>query len=457
MKVLHVSLELFPFVKVGGIADAVAALAKTLATHGHRVTVALPRRDGVRLPAEAAPGVAIAPLDVPELASGDLYGHDVMETVEEAARHARLSCAVLDLVGASARGGEPFDVVHVHDWPLAMIPYLLRERRAASPGTRSVLTIHNVGFQGIVLPDALGLFRLGPEHLTEERLLFHGRASMLKGGLVAADALTTVSPAYARDLTTPEHGHLLDDVIRARGDRVHGILNGIDTRVWDPSTDPALPARYDASDLSGKRACKQALLEELGLDPDPARPLFAHVGRLFHEKGADLLAEALPPIAARGANVVVAGTGEPALAEAVREAAAACPGRAAALGWVPEETVHRLFAASDAVLVPSRVEPCGLAQMYAQRYGALPVAHRTGGLADTIVDVDAEPASGTGFLYDAPTAESLLGAVDRAMARWRAGALGDAIARAMGLVRDWSRPAAQIDFVYQQVKSAPPR
>lgn len=456
MHILLASLELFPFVKVGGIADAVSALAHALAENGHRVTVAVPRRDGVSLPGELAPRVAIEALEVSGYASGDLYGHDVVETVEEAARHAALTDAVLALIAAREASGDGFDVVHVHDWPLAMVPYLMRERRV-SPETRSVLTIHNVAFQGILLPEALGTFGLGPEHLTGDRLLFHGRASMLKGGLVAADALTTVSPSYGRAILSPEHGHGLDGVLRERREPVFAILNGIDTDVWDPSRDAAIAAPFDAGERSGKAACKASLLGELGLDADLSRPLFAHVGRLFFEKGADVLVEALPEIVRRGATIVVVGTGDASTVDAMRKAASGLAPHAAALGWVSEPLAHRVFAGADALLVPSRIEPCGLVQMYAQRYGALPIANRTGGLADTIVDESEREGAGTGLLYDGPGAAALLDAVDRALALYRGHGFDAVASRAMRLSRSWARPAAEYERAYATALRAPRR
>ncbi len=472
LNVLFVSLELFPWVKVGGIADAVAALTHALASRGHRLTVAVPRREGVSYEMKDASSVAIVPLDIEGYASGDLYGHDVMETSKESLRHAALARAVMDLISERARSGAPFDIVHVHDWPLAMIPYLLREKRMEiSPTTRSVLTIHNVAFQGVMPPEAVLHFGLDPAiHLRDDRLLFHGRASMLKAGVVAADALTTVSPTYARDLLTPEHGQLLDDILRTRRERgspVHGILNGIDTDVWNPKTDAAIATRYDVDGEppsalervhAAKASCKNALFTELGVEGQAERPLFAYVGRLFYEKGADILAASLDGIATRGANVVVVGTGDATTVDAITRAAAGVSTTGAAvkvLGWVAEERVHRVFAAADALLVPSRIEPCGLVQMYAQRYGTLPIARRTGGLIDTILDLDERPGEGHGLLFDGESKEALLAAVDRWLGRSQTNRLAAAV-RAMRLVRDWSRPASEYERVYVQARSLPP-
>lgn len=470
LNILFVSLEVFPWVKVGGIADAVAALTHALASRGHRLTVAAPRREGVSYETRDASSVAIVPLDIEGYRSGDLYGHDVMESSEESLRHAALARAVMELIAERAGSGAPFDIVHVHDWPLAMIPYLLREKRMEiSPTTRSVLTIHNVAFQGIMPPEAVMHFGLDPAvHLRDDRLLFHGRASMLKAGVVAADALTTVSPTYARDLLTPEHGQLLDDILRARRERgspIHGILNGIDVEVWNPKTDVAIAARYDADgELAlervrvAKATCKSALLTELGLEGQAERPLLAYVGRLFYEKGADILAASLDGLAARGANVVVVGTGDAASVDAITRAAANASTTGATvkvLGWVSEESVHRIFAGADALLVPSRIEPCGLVQMYAQRYGTLPIARRTGGLIDTIVDLDERPSEGQGLLFDGETKEALLAAVDRWLGRAQTDRLAAAV-RAMRLVRDWSRPAAEYERAYVQARSLPP-
>ncbi|HTN88631.1 MAG TPA: glycogen/starch synthase, partial [Sorangium sp.] len=269
-------------------------------------------------------------------------------------------------------------------------------------------------------------------------------------GILAADSLTTVSTTYANEILTPKQGERLDGVLRTRASQLTGIVNGIDYAVWNPMTDPAIIARYDAEDVSNKGRCKSALLQELGLEIRPERPLLVSIGRVVAQKGSDLLASAMPKILKGDVSVVVAGEGDPELMEKLTAAAAKAPERAKFLGGVSEAVVHRLMAAADLVLVPSRFEPCGLVQLYAQRYGAAPIACRTGGLIDTIVDLDAELETGTGFLFDKPTATSLLGGVQRALGAWTSPRWPAVQRRIMRLDLGWDRPARRYVQVYRQ-------
>jgi starch synthase len=272
---------------------------------------------------------------------------------------------------------------------------------------------------------------------------------------VSADALTTVSTTYAREIQTPELGEKLEGVLSTRAQSLIGIVNGIDYAVWNPTTDPALAARYDAEDASNKGRCKSALLQELGLEIAPARPLIASIGRVVAQKGSDVLAAALPKILRSDVGVVIAGAGDPGLMEKLGAAVAKAPERAAFLGAVSEAVVHRLLAAADLVVVPSRYEPCGLVQLYGQRYGALPVATRTGGLVDTIVDLDAALETGTGFLFDEPTPAALLGGVQRAVAAAASPRWGALRRRVMRLELGWDRPARRYAHVYRSALALP--
>jgi starch synthase len=274
----------------------------------------------------------------------------------------------------------------------------------------------------------------------------------MKAGILASDAVTTVSPTYAREILDSRHGELLDDILRRSQERLFGLLNGIDEAVWDPSCDPSLASSFDVDRLDGKRACKASLARDLGLDDGEARPLLVSIGRLLPQKGTDLLASALPALVARGANVVVAGTGEADLVRLLEEAASRAPARIRYLGFVDEEVVHRIVAAGDVLLVPSRFEPCGIVQLYALRYGTIPVARRTGGLVDTIVD--AEEEHGTGFLFDAPTAEALLDATVRALHAMASPAWTALQARAMRVNFGWTRQAFAYRELYRRLVSA---
>jgi starch synthase len=431
LEILIVAPEIAPITKIGGIADGVAGLSKALRRLGHAVTVALPRcraaerialeverREPIEL-RDAPPGGERATIEVGavHLDSGvevilfeipgvpaelGPHGDDIDGNVDNARRFGLFARAVVELAHRRARGGAPYDVIHAHEWPTALVPYLARQRRAELGGPRLVFTIHTLAFQGIFPRRAMVHLGLGAEHDRPDRLEFHGRLNLMKAGILGADVVTAVSVTYAREIQTPMRGEMLDGVLRARGDGVVGIVNGIDADLWNPARDPALPASYGPDAPEGKAACKAALLRELGLDGAEGRPLVVSVGRVFDQKGSDFLIEALPALVSAGASVAIAGTGDPTLVAALVAAAAPFPGRVVYVGFAPEDLVHRMVAGGDLLVMPSRFEPCGLVQLYAQRYGAVPVAHRTGGLADTIVDAGADLASGTGFLYNGP-------------------------------------------------------
>jgi starch synthase len=484
MDILFVASELAPMVKATGAADVVASLSKALRLLGHKVTIALPRH-----PAIEASGVMVARRLTPlaltaggervevtvfdgRLGSGvELVLFDVAEAAglrasepgspseadgnpdpdpEDGRRFGMFSLAVVELVRQRAAAGSPFDVVHAHDWPAAMVPYLLEQREAqARPAT--TLTIHDLARQGLFPRDVLKTMGLGDEHFQPARLEFYGKVNFLKAGVLAADSITTVSTAYAREILEPEHGERLEGLLAARSkeSEIIGIVSGIDYAVYNPMTDPALVARYDAEDMGNKGRSKSALFTELGLPVDPDRPLVVSVGRIGHAQGSDLLATALPKILKTDASVVVAGTGDRSLVAKLEAAAAKAPERAKFVGHAPDALVHRLFGAADIVVVPSRYEPCGLVQLYAQRYGAVPVACRVGGIVDTIVDCDAALETGTGFLYDKPTATLLVGGVQRALAAMTSPRWAALRRRVMRLELGWDRPARRYVHAYR--------
>ena len=475
MDILFVASELAPTVKAGGLADVVAALAKALRLLGHTVTLALPRypqieASGILVARRLTPvvlgegdhrtevtlfdgrlssGVGLLLVDGPGLFDRPgVYGEAGVDYPDNARRFGTFCRAVTEVVAQRAASGAPFDIVHAHDWPTALVPYLMRLRPQLA-STRTVVTIHNLAHQGIFPPSALGDLGLSPEHMHPDKLEFYGNVNCLKAGLVAADGLTTVSTTYAREIQTPERGERLDGLLRAKGDRLVGIVNGIDYAVWNPSIDPALAARYDAEDIGNKGRCKSSLLSELGLRIDPERPLVVSLGRLVPQKGSDVLAAAMPRLLKNDIAVVVAGSGDAAIADKLGATVAKAPERAAFLGAVSEATSHRLLAAADLVLVPSRFEPCGLVQLYAQRYGAVPIATRTGGLVDTVVDLDAALETGTGFLFDGPTVDELVGAVQRALSAMTSPRWPTVRRRVMRLDLGWDRPARRYAQLYR--------
>ncbi|MDP9035601.1 MAG: glycogen synthase GlgA [Myxococcota bacterium] len=482
MDITFVTTELAPFVKVGGLADVSAALPKALRTLGHAVTIVLPRfaaleQEGLLLARRLTPlrftlgnrafeatvldgrlasQVDLVVLDVPGLYDRHgIYGEHGEDYPDNALRFAVLSRAAAELVRQRMASGRAVDVVHCNDWPTALIPTYLKmlsSETAQLKAVRTVLTIHNVAHQGVFPKDTLPNLGLGWDAFTVEGIEFYGAINLLKQGIVSADAVTTVSPTYAREIQTPALGAKLDGVLLARGDALLGIVNGVDYSMWNPASDPAIAARYDAEDYANKARCKGMLQKELGLALDADAPIVAFVGRIVQQKGIDLVVAAMPRLL-RGtdAQLIFAGEGDAALMALVETAAGKSHGRAVFARAASEPLVHRILAGADLVLVPSRFEPCGLVQMYAQRYGALPVAHATGGLADTVVDCDSKLETGTGFLFDEPSVEGVLGATERAIAarnlpRWPA-----LVRRVMRLDRGWERPARRYEQLYRSL------
>jgi len=446
--VLHCALECAPFVTVGGVADVVSGLSAAQAARGHRVTVVLP---GVVAPPDGLPeGLEVLGLGLPGFDEAP-YGHEVDRTGAATRRLGTLAAALTGLCDARAAAGRPPQVVHAHDWPVAMVPYLLRCLRDAggpAPPPRTVLTVHDARLLGLLPEPALEHFGLGPEH-AEELRFGAGLVSALLAGAMAADVVTTVSPRYAAEIVDPARELAIGPVLLARAEPLRGILNGIDTARWNPATDPALPARFDAGDPSGRAACKHVVQADLGLETRAATPLLVSVGRQWPEKGADLLAAAVPALVGLGAQLVVAGAGDPDLERALAAAAEGFPGKAVCLGHLPEPGVRRLLAAADLALIPSRSESCGIVQMQAQRYGAVPVAHATGGIVDTVVDAVDDPERATGFLFAPPTVEALVAAVWRALRMQRGDDWAPLVRRAMELDRSWDGAAALYEEVYR--------
>ncbi len=476
MDILFVTTELAPFVKVGGLADVAAALPKALRSLGHKVTIVLPRfaalEEGgllvarrltpVRVPlggitydvtlfdGRLASQVDIVLVDAPGFYDrAGIYGERGEDYPDNAVRFAVLSYAAAEIARQRAVGGAPFDILHCQDWPAALVPTYVHMLTKESPelgATKTVLTIHNMAHQGVFGREQVPVVGLGSDHFTPDTGEFFGKLNLLKLGLVEADVVTTVSPTYARELATEPGGAGLDGVVRARKAGVVGVLNGIDYALWNPATDATLATRYDAQDPSGRVRCKGALQRELGLPLEPTVPIIVSVGRMVHQKGTDLVAGALPEILrATDAQIAIAGDGDPDMVARVEAAVAKSDGRAVFVRAAPEAVVHRMFSGADVVLVPSRFEPCGLVQQYAQRYGALPVAYATGGLVDTVVDCDSKLETGTGFLFEEQTSHALVGAVERALAARAIPEWQMLVKRVMRLDRSWDGPARRYE------------
>jgi starch synthase len=444
LDVLMVISEARPFAKTGGLADVGAALPAALARLGHRVTIVLPRYRGlpsegvrtrradvpmgaarypVRMIEQAAgDGVTAILIDAPDLYDRDgLYGDARGEYSDNAFRFAVLCRAALEYARLNGAGGRRPSVVHAHDWQGALAPVYLRTILRDDEffaGTRTVLTIHNLAFQGLFDPRELSSIGLGPDVYTPQFMEFWGRASSLKGGIVASDTITTVSPTYAREILTPEYGFGFNGILADRARDLIGILNGIDVEAWDPRTDKYLPAHFDSRSLGRKAAIKRALLEYAGIPRDAAtlaRPVIGLVTRLTPQKGCDLLAGAADRLMAFDASWVMLGSGESWCEDLWRHLASQYPDRVAARIGFDERFAHLIEGGADMFLMPSWYEPCGLNQMYSQRYGTPPIVRATGGLEDTVVDADDPAGKGTGFKFTAYTAEALLGAVERAL------------------------------------------
>jgi len=476
MRVVMLSPEVYPYAKTGGLADVLAALPPALAAAGVEVTVCVPGyRSALRAAGTPAPGprlyapiasrmeaaeiVRVPGAPVPTvLLRADryfdrdgLYGEGGQDYPDNAERFAFFCRAALEWLRAER---EPPDVLHVHEWQAALAPAFLRATAALYPElgrVRTVLTLHNLAFQGRFPADHWHVLNLDARYFVPEFLEFYGEINFLKAGMVFADALTTVSPRYAAEIQTPAFGEGLDGVLRARGAALRGILNGIDDAVWDPATDPQLPARYRAGDLAGKARCKRALQAELGLDVRDDALLLGVVSRLAEQKGFDLLAVALPPaLEAWDAELAVLGSGEERYERWVHELEARFPGRVGARVGFDEGLAHRIEAGADVFLMPSRFEPCGLNQLYSLRYGTVPIVHATGGLDDSVAEFDPATGTGTGFKFTPYTPDAFLAALERALRTRRDPALwARLIANGMAQDFSWSRAAAEYRALYE--------
>jgi starch synthase len=503
MHIAMVASECEPYAKTGGLADVVDALARELGSQGHDVDVYLPLYRGVQPPDGATrttfgvprgPDPAQGPDDPGDVATVDLvsgqasgyrirlvdhpysfarrgyYGEGGTDYPDNAARFALLGRTALEAIG---REGRPLDILHGHDWQAGPALLLQRHRYADNPlvaRAGSLLTCHNLAYHGWVpravawqldLPQRVG----GPAGV-----------DLLREGIAVADLVNTVSPTYAEESRRPEFGAGLDDLLRSLGDRYFGILNGLDQALWDPATDAVLAARYSADDPAGKAICKHDLASRLGLDVASAvpatvgsgaratvapatatswdergAPLFGMIGRLDPMKGFDLVTAAAPTLLSAGARLVVLGTGDPTLVSGLQDLAAQRPDRLVVLERFDRDEARRIYAGADMFLMPSRFEPSGQGQMISLRYGTLPLVRRTGGLADTVQDVDADPARGNGFVFSPAEPAALVETAERAIRTYRdASRWSELVRRGMREDFSWARPARQYVAAYER-------
>jgi starch synthase len=476
LRVLSVASEIYPLIKTGGLADVVGALPGALAGEGVEVRTLLPgypavlealrertmlaRRENwfggpARLLAGRAAGLDLLVLEARHLYArpGNPYSQpDGSDWPDNAQRFAALARMGAEIASGAASGFQP-DIAHAHDWQAALLPAYLHYGPPARPPC--VQTVHNLAFQGQFPRALLAPLGFPPEAWSVDGVEYYGTLGFLKAGLQFADRITTVSPTYAAEIRTSEQGMGLDGLLRARAGALTGILNGIDTTVWDPANDPHLAAPFDARRLKARAKNKAALQQRLGLALDPGALLFGVISRLSWQKGLDLLLASLPTLTGLGGQLALLGSGEGAMEAGFAAAAAAQPERIGCVFAYDEALAHLIQAGADAILVPSRFEPCGLTQLCALRYGAVPVVARVGGLADTVIDANPMALSAgtaTGIQFSPVTGEALDAAIGRTVALWRQPALWAALQK-NGLRTDvsWTRPAAAYADLYRDL------
>jgi starch synthase len=444
LRVLFVSAEAAPLAKVGGLADVVGALPKALGEAGHDVRVALPHyglvdravseppetvaeslrdpilthlRTRARVSRTSADGIPTYLVATDRWFGGAMRSEDLYTSDPAAYAAFGRVCALIATEGV---GGWRPDVLHCHDWHAGLTPVYCRACRPDAH-VPSVFTVHNLAYSGQFGREIMDVAALPAEMYTMDGLEYYGGFSFLKAGMVFSDCANTVSPRYAREVATDEYGGGLAGLVRhldSQG-RFSGILNGIDSAIFDPAADDSLPARYSPGNLSGKAACKQALQADLGLRNDPGIPILGMVSRICDQKGHDVVAEAAEAIAGLGAQLVILGVGDARMSDALVAAAARRPTAMAVRIGYDAYLASRIYAGCDMFLMPSRFEPCGLGQLISLRYGTVPVVRETGGLADTVRDIATHPAKGNGFVFPDVSAASMLGAIARAVQLYR--------------------------------------
>jgi starch synthase len=472
MKVLVASSEIVPFAKTGGLADVCGALPKALRRIGVEADCVLPLYrcvDRTRFPFSGQGEAVLVPLgnreeqgSVEETDAGGgvraflvrndryfdrefLYGTRDGDYVDNSERFTFFCRAVMEWIALS---GQRYDIIHCNDWQTALLPVYVRTLyadREPFPRTGTVFTVHNLGYQGLFWNHDLPMMGLGWELFTPRGLEFYGKINLMKGGLLYADILSTVSDTYSREIQTPEYGYGLEGVLYDRREDLYGIVNGIDDEEWHPAADRWIAANYSANDLSGKAVCRRDLISVFGL-PMGNEPVLGLIGRLTGQKGFDLVEKIGEWLAEQPLRVVILGSGERKHEEAMEKLGRKYPDRIAIRVAYDNALAHKIEAGSDMYLMPSRYEPCGLNQIYSLKYGTVPIVRETGGLADTVVDADENPAEGTGFTFRRFEAEELKGAVARALAAYADRSRWDAIVR-RGMAMDFSWEASARAYV----------
>jgi starch synthase len=483
MKIAMISSEIAPYAKSGGLADVVRTLSAALARQEHTLSLVMPAyssvlQSNIKFPELVA--VASVPVSnrqeqasVVAVRAGErirfsfvrsdkyfdregLYGTPSGDYSDNAERFTFFSRAALELLRL-----DPPEIIHCHDWQTALAVVFLNAQPNRYPElaeARTVFTIHNIGFQGVFWAPDWHLLDLDGRFFTPEYLEFYGSINFLKGALVFADRLTTVSPSYAREIAGSEQGFGLEGVLARRARELVGILNGVDYEEWNPAIDRWIAKRYDSANLAGKRTCKQHLLQSMGLAYQPETPLIGMVSRLTAQKGFDLVEQALDRLMERRVQMVLLGSGEPRYEMFFKKAAERFPARFAARIGFDEALAHQIEAGADIFLMPSLYEPCGLNQMFSLKYGTIPIVRAVGGLQDTVEDYNPQTSTGTGFLFRNYDPETLLQAIDRALELFQDSKRWTTLRRrAMEMDFSWDRSAQAYSRLYEELVSGPPR
>lgn len=476
MKIVHAASELFPYVKTGGLADAVGSLANTLADHGHEVSVFLP---GYRAVIEHRDAVNAERLFKLKIEMGDvfmsadvrvfsprtnlkiylicreeffdrkgLYGNGERDYEDNHHRYILFCKGVVETLRMAEMNA---DIVQAHDWPCALLPVLLRYSERLNGVTlamKTVFTIHNIAFQGVFPMRSFYRTNLPDELMGVDGVEYYGQMSFMKGGILFADRITTVSPRYAQEIQTPEFGCGLDGVVATRVEDLSGLINGIDTSVWNPVSDEHLPARFSPGNMAGKAVCRSDLLKRLALERPEDGPVYGMVCRLTEQKGVQLVLENADFFLTHKCRLIILGTGDRRLEKGIRELIAAAPTKVALAARLDEGMSHLVEAGSDFFLMPSLFEPCGLNQMYSQAYGTVPLVSRVGGLVDTVIDLGENPERGTGITFPA-TAEGLRSGLDRSLALYAdKSRFAEIQRRGMAVDFSWKKAALAYEQLY---------
>jgi starch synthase len=479
MKIAMIASEVTPFAKTGGLADVLGTLTVALERLGHELCIIAPayrpalrgnfslretgltlsipigeRRETTVLETSIGKHVPVYLIRADEYFDREfLYGTPAADYSDNAERFIFFSRAALEFLRRNA-----IDILHCHDWQTALALVFLKTEPARYPeltAAKSVFTVHNLGFQGLFPQSDWPLLNLDTSYFTPQYLEYYGKINFLKGALLFADKITTVSPSYAEEIMTAEQGFGLEGVLRRRATDIVGILNGVDYHIWSPWTDPYLNCHYGEISLSAKRSCKKELQRAMGLPEKSDTPLIGMISRLTLQKGFDLIEDIFASLIARDAQVVLLGNGEPRFERFFRTQAERYPSQVAVEIGFNEPLAHRIEAGADLFLMPSRYEPCGLNQMFSLKYGTIPVVRAVGGLKDTVQAYDAESQSGTGFLFLSYESEALLAAIDRGLAAYRddKDAWTALQRRAMAMDFSWDRSAKLYSDLYRQLLS----